>query len=67
MKMAKTLEQIIAETGKVPPEQTMRDEDELIAEIGRTAYMKEYHRLALKRMAEHGHVVPEEVQNEDCL
>ena len=32
--MAKTLEQIIAETGKVPPEQTMRDEDELINEIG---------------------------------
>ena len=58
--MAKTLEQIIAEAGKVPPEQTMRDEDELIAEIGRTEYMKEYRRLALKRMAKHGHVPPEE-------
>ena len=65
--MAKMLEQIIAETGKVPPEQTMRDEDELIAEIGRTEYIKEYHRLALKRMAEHGYMAPKEVQNEDCL
>ena len=58
--MAKTLEQIIAETGKVPPEQTMRDEDELIAQIGETEYMKEYRRIALKRMAEHGHVAPKE-------
>ena len=57
--MAKTLEQIIAETGKVPPEQTMRDEDELINEIGRAEYIREYHRVALKRMAEHGYVIPE--------
>ena len=58
--MAKTLEQIIAETGKVSPEQTMRDEDELIKEIGRLKYTREYRRIAMKRMAEHGYVVPEE-------
>ena len=58
--MEKTLEQIIAETGKVSPEQTMRDEDDLIKEIGRSEYMREYHRLAMKRMAEHGCAVPEQ-------
>lgn len=58
--MAKSLEQIIAETGKIPPKQTMKDKDELIAEIGSTEYMKEYRRLALKRMEEHGRVAPKE-------
>ena len=37
----------------------MRDEEELIAEIGKAAYMKEYLRLALKKRKEHGYVVPE--------
>lgn len=60
--MAKTLEQIIAETGRIPPEQTMRDEDELIKEIGESEYMREYHRIAMKRMAEHGFVVPKDVK-----
>ena len=55
----KTLEQIFAEVGKVPPEQSMRDEDELRAELGHIEFLKEYRRVALKRMAEHGLVVPE--------
>ncbi len=47
--MAKTWEQILDEVGKVPPEQSMRDENELRAEMGTAAFMKEYYRVALKR------------------
>ena len=50
--MAKSYEQICAEWGKIPPEQSMKDEEELIAEIGEAAYWKEYLRVAKEKAKE---------------
>ena len=47
--MAKTWEQILDEAGKVPPEQSIRDEEELKAEIGELALAKEQLRVAKER------------------
>lgn len=47
--MAKPWRQILAEVGKVPPEQSIRDEEELIAEIGEKAFMEEYMKVAKER------------------
>lgn len=45
--MAKTYQQILDEMGKVPPEQSIRDEEELIAEIGEAEFAKEEMKAAL--------------------
>ena len=50
--MAKTYRQIFDEWGKVPPEQSMRDKRELIAEIGLEAYWKEYDKVAKEKAHE---------------
>ena len=47
--MAKSYEQICEEWGKIPPEQSMKDEEELIKEIGREAFTREYIRIGAKR------------------
>ena len=50
--MAKTWEQIVKEMGKVPPEQSMKDEKELRMEIGEEGFWKEYQRVAMKMSEE---------------
>ena len=50
--MAKTYRQICDEWGKIPPEQSVRDREELIAEIGFEAYWKEYVKVAQERAHE---------------
>lgn len=47
--MAKTWEQICRERGHVPPEQTIRETEELKAEIGEKAFLREYVRVGMKR------------------
>lgn len=47
--MAKTWEQILDEVGEVPPEQTMQDKKDLIAEIGEAAFSREWQRVAWER------------------
>lgn len=49
--MAKKYRQIYEEVGKVPPEQTRKDKQELIAEIGEEAYEKEYLKVAQENAA----------------
>jgi hypothetical protein len=49
--MAKTYRQIYEEIGKVSPEQTRKDKQELIAEIGVEEYEKEYLRVAKENAA----------------
>lgn len=49
--MEKTLEQIMEETGKVPPEQSMKDLRELKERLGVEEYEKEYLRVAMKNAA----------------
>ena len=53
--MAKTWSQILDEIGKVPPEQTMRDKEEMLREKGMTSMefstSKEHVEEARRRMA----------------
>lgn len=51
--MDKTLEQIYAEFGKVPPEQSIREEKELKEKIGASEYMKQYYEMAMKNKDKH--------------
>ena len=46
--MEKTLEQIVAEAGKIPPAQTMKDLRELKEKLGVEEFEKEYLRVAMK-------------------
>ena len=52
--MAKKWKQILEETGKVPPEQTARDEQEMLEELGMTmeefTCSKEYLEVAKEMM-----------------
>lgn len=50
--MAKTWEQICRESGHVPPEQTIRETEELKAEMGTAAFMKECVRVSRLRADE---------------
>lgn len=50
--MAKSWEQICRERGHVPPEQSIKDKKELIAEIGEEKFAKECVRVSLKRAEE---------------
>ena len=50
--MAKNWEQILSEVGKVSPEQTIADENELKAEIGKQAFQREYLRVAQMKAKE---------------
>ncbi|MBR2896090.1 MAG: hypothetical protein IKC03_10615 [Oscillospiraceae bacterium] len=50
--MAKTYRQIFDEFGKVPPEQSIQDEKDLIAEIGFDAYWEEYDKVAKEKAHE---------------
>ena len=54
--MEKTLEQIRKETGKVPPEQSMKDELELKERLGDLEYSRQLIAYGLKKQKEHGRI-----------